>query len=98
MFAIGKNTRNPAPPAKYLVVEVKNYGIGKIKKAKKRKEPESTKPNVEIKETQGKEFVKPKRNQARFVNHFYDPNLIVEKQKQQGMPKNLNFIGLIVIR
>ncbi|PIC20124.1 hypothetical protein B9Z55_025425 [Caenorhabditis nigoni] len=54
MSAKGKNTRNPALPVKHLVVEVKNYGIGKIKKAAEGKEPEPTKPNVEIKETKGK--------------------------------------------
>ncbi|ULT83928.1 hypothetical protein L3Y34_012906 [Caenorhabditis briggsae] len=43
--------------ASYLpipIVKGKNYGIGKIKKATERKEPEPTKPTVEIKENRGK--------------------------------------------
>ncbi|ULT93314.1 hypothetical protein L3Y34_003060 [Caenorhabditis briggsae] len=128
----------------------RGYGIGKNKKSKNGKEPEPTKPSVEIRETRGKgrglyatkfiqtgDFVIPftgeyiseeeKRrrfeiygakmmdayvldsgnhtidatisgNQAKYVNHSCDPNLIAEKWKLHAMPNNLNFIAFIAIK
>ncbi|CAO4372376.1 unnamed protein product [Caenorhabditis nigoni] len=127
----------------------RGYGIGKIKKSKEGK-AEPTKPNVEIRETEGKgkglyatkfieagAFVIPftgdyvsdqekarrfevygakmmdtyfldsgnhaidatvSGNQAKYVNHSCNPNLIAEKWKLHAMPKNVIFIAFIAIK
>ncbi|CAP32516.2 Protein CBG13777 [Caenorhabditis briggsae] len=37
-------------------------------------------------------------NQAQYINHSCDPNLIAEKWKLHAMPKNVNFIAFIAIK